>query len=123
MLVQFVAGWINKDKVSDGIRKHSKQKPEDYGIDLSPYYLLKHNPVLCGLMVYFLNSCMREFGISLTNAYDTIFSSAHLYNAVRQIQALGAEWTDMDFLILMHTPERMFVGGLPTSAEDFFKLY
>ncbi|KAK4692795.1 hypothetical protein P7C71_g4476, partial [Lecanoromycetidae sp. Uapishka_2] len=121
--VQFVAEWINKDQLSNGIRKHSKQKPEDLGIDIQPYSLFKSNPVLCGLIDYFLNISVQEIGISLTNAYDTIISAAHLYNAVRQTKRISSEWLDMEFLIKTHTPERLFVGGLPTTPGDFSKRY
>lgn len=77
-LVGFVAEWIKKDKYADAIRKHSRKSVEDLGIELQPYFLLEHHPLLCGTMLHWLQSTIREAGISLANAYQNTFSAAHL---------------------------------------------
>ena len=122
-VIQFVGAWIRKDKVTDAIRKHSSQRPEVLGVELQPFFLLKHHPVLCGTFRYFLDLGLQEVGLSLTNAYDTILSTAHLYNAATQLKLLTVPWPDMEFLISIHTPKRIFIGGLPTTSEDFLKRF
>ncbi len=122
-VIGFIAEWIKQDKVSKAVRKHSKHWPEDMGFEVPPFFLLKNHPLLCGLIDYWLNYMVREFGISLTNAYDTILSTAHLYNATRQSNLLLTEWPDMEYLISVNTPQRLFIGGVPTTPEDFFKRF
>ena len=122
-MIRFVAEWVNKDIVSNAVRKHSRQRPEDIGAVVPPFLLLKYHPLLCGLMTYWLNLSIQDFGISLTNAYDTILSAAHLYNAARQSKLLPVAWPDMEYLISIHSEQRLFIGGLPTSSEDFLKRY
>jgi hypothetical protein len=121
--VGFVSVWINQDLISKAVRKQSKQSPEEQGIELSPFFLMKQHPLLCGSLVYWLNLSLQEVGISLANAYDSILSAAHLYNAARQSNLLAISWPDMDYIISVHTNQRIFVGGPPTEPEDFFKRF
>jgi hypothetical protein len=122
-LVSFVSTWINQDLISKAVRKQSKQIPEEHGVELPPFFLMKQHPLLCGSLVYWLNLSLQEFSISLANAYDSILSAAHLYNAARKSNLLAISWPDMDYLISAHTSQRIFVGGLPSKPEDFFKRF
>lgn len=122
-LVSFTSLWINQDILSKAIRKQSKQSPEEQGVELPPFFLMKQHPLLCGSIAYWLNLSLHEFGVSLANAYDSILSAAHLYNAARQLKLLDTAWPDMEYLISVHTTQRIFVGGPPTRPEDFFKRF
>jgi hypothetical protein len=122
-IISFISVWINQDLISKALRKQSKQSLEEHGVELPPFFLMKQHPLLCGSLVYWLNLSLQEFGISLANAYDSILSAAHLYNAARQENLLAISWPDMDYLISIHTSQRIFVGGPPlnlkTSLNDF----
>jgi hypothetical protein len=123
-MVGFVSVWVNQDLISKAVRKQSKQSPEELGIELPPFFLMKQHPLLCGSLVYWLNLNLQEFGISLANAYDSILSAApHLYNATRQLNHLSVSWPDMEHLISVHTNRRLFVGDLPTQPKDFLKRF
>ena len=122
-LIGFVAEWVNADIITVTLKRHSKQDIEKAGIEPAPFWLLKNHPLLCGLMVYYMNISIRELGISVSNAYDTILSASHLYNAAKQSGLLSQPWPDMEYLISVHTAKRLFVGGLPTTPGDLFKRF
>ena len=65
----------------------------------------------------------RELGVALAMTYKTILATAHLYNAARQSGLLPVVWRDMEYLISVHKPQHLFVGGLPTTPEDCFKRF
>lgn len=44
-------------------------------------------------------------------------------NAARHSLLVAEPWTDMDYLIQIHTPKRWFIGGLPTTVEDSLKRF
>ncbi|MCJ1287916.1 hypothetical protein MMC26_007268 [Xylographa opegraphella] len=85
------------------------------------YYLLSRHPLLCGTLAFKICLQIQEFGVILANAWGSVIYTAHLYNAVRQTGQLAIPWPDMDFIIDLHTPQRVFVGGAPTTPETFFK--
>ena len=120
-LVGFVAAWVNADLMTKAIKRQCKQDLEECGVEPAPFWLLKNHPLLCGLMVYFMNISIRELGISVSNAYDSILSVGHLYTAAKQSGPLPQPWPDMEYLISVQTARRLFVGGLPTTPGDFFK--
>ena len=88
---------------------------------MPPYLFSNYQPLICGTLVCWMDLLLREIAISLANGYDAILSTADLYNAAKQVKLLASSWPGMDFLISIHTPECLFVEGLPTQPEDFFK--
>ena len=103
--------------------KHIKKTPHDGGLYVPPFYLLEHHPILCGLIIYWIETENRELGVALAMTYTTILSTAHLYNAARQSNLVPVAWRDMEYLILLHKPQQLFVGGYPTTPEGFFKRF
>jgi hypothetical protein len=81
------------------------------------FYLYKRQPILCGLLAFRTTLMLKELGIAHCNAFGTGVFPAHLYNALQQ----KPSWPDMDKLIDLHTPERVFLGGRPTTTDNCFK--
>ena len=104
-------------------RQTAAMKHQDEGLDVPPFYLPKHHPILCGLMSYWLGMEIRELGVALAMTYKTILSTAHLYNATRQFELLPVACWDMEYLISTHKAQHLFVGGLPTTLEGCFKQF
>ncbi|KAM3088281.1 hypothetical protein ACMFMG_002335 [Clarireedia jacksonii] len=61
-------------------------------IDEERFYLYKRQPILCGIFAFRTTLMLQELGV-----------------------------TDMDTLICLHTPERVFIGGRPTTMVNYFK--
>ena len=83
-----------------------------------PYALLRWHPILCGLFQFSLYQRMQESGIILATAWGSILYVAHLYHACRQSGHLGSIWEDMELIMKIHTPERMFAGRVPETPTE-----
>jgi hypothetical protein len=119
-LIRFISLWINQDLLTKAVKKWSTTNLQKLGAELKPFSLLRQHPLLCGSLAYWLNLSLQEIGISLANAYDSIVSAAHLYNAARQSKGLSVSWPDIEYLISVHS---IFVGGPPSEPADFFKRF
>lgn len=51
-LVQEHAGWLGHDHYNCCIEQYYDRGPEPTIVDMPPFWLLKHHPLLCGLMQY-----------------------------------------------------------------------
>ncbi|KAK4501974.1 hypothetical protein PRZ48_007784 [Zasmidium cellare] len=96
---------------------------EDMGAALRPFFFLKNHPVLCGLWTYHMNTQLQELGITLCNAWGSVIYPAHFYNAARQSASLESDWKDMDYIIALHSPQRLFVGAPPTQPREYLKRF
>jgi hypothetical protein len=114
-----ITDWIMKDQVQTTMRKM-------VGNDLplpNEFNLLRQHPLLCGLFAFSIQLEMQEFGVTFVNAWGSAMYSAHLYNAVKQEGFCAGYWHDMELLIDMQTPERIFVGGRPKNIDDYLKRF
>jgi len=76
--------------------------------DIEPFYYLRRNPILCGLMIFRFSLTLNELGLGITNAWGSTIAVAHLYNAIRHELPEFPRWLDMDALILIHSSQRIF---------------
>lgn len=93
------------------------------GVTPKPFFFLKSHPVLCGLLTYRLTTLMQECGITLCNAWGSIIFPAHLYNATRQSASLEAHWKHMEYVVSLHSAQRIFVGAPPTEPTEYLKRF
>jgi len=91
--------------------------------DPEPFRLLKQYPLLCGLYIFSLKLRFKEMGVTFANAWGSILFTSHLYNAVRQERLLLKSWKDMELLIVMQSPERIFVGDRPNGLQNYLKRF
>jgi hypothetical protein len=86
----FIGIWVREDYVGNAIVKHCSTapptgvKPDEVPDLIPPFFFLKHDPILCGLMQCYLLESWRHFGVAFSNCYNDILASAHLYNAAKQ---------------------------------------
>ena len=92
-------------------------------VNSRPSHLLKNHPILCGLMVFRLNLLMNDAGIALCNAWGSVVYPAYLYNACRQSANLEQEWEDIEYVLSVHSPTRVFVGAPPTEPAEYHKRF
>lgn len=56
--------------------------------------------------------------IDVANSWLIIFANFHLYNAALIGTESSWTWPDMEYVIELHGPEHLFVGGRPTDLEQ-----
>ncbi|KAI0415119.1 hypothetical protein F5X98DRAFT_230789 [Xylaria grammica] len=86
------------------------------------HWLFRMSPVLSGLVLHYFRSRHRVVGLDVANAWDSIRSCQHLYNALRQRKMLNCGWSDTDVLSNDISTGDFYVGKkLPTPPEDIYK--
>jgi hypothetical protein len=94
------------------------------GVDikgLEPYFYLRRNPLLCGLMVFRSDLTMNEHGLAVANAWGATFACVHLYNAIKHELPDFPSWKDMDAVVAMNGSEYTYFGRAPTNPTDYLK--
>ncbi|KAL8643545.1 MAG: hypothetical protein Q9226_008294 [Calogaya cf. arnoldii] len=91
----------------------SIQAPKD------PNYLWTTNPIYCGIVSFRMLTDFEAAGISLSNWHNSIWPTAHLYNALQQLCGISRSWPEMDKLIDLHMAA-LFADHIPLSAHEFF---
>jgi hypothetical protein len=101
------------------LRKY-KTRP---GLEQADWLMVERHPVLCGLLVFRFQMVYSEIGLALANAFTSIQSAAHLYQACRHSSQMPGgsplqAWTDMEFVLDLHGREEAFGGRIPTTIDD-----
>lgn len=65
----------------------------------------------------------HELGIDFANAWGSIMSASHLYNATRQEKLLPKSWKDMELLIALQTSENLFAGNTPRDPDAYIERF
>ncbi|CZR66882.1 uncharacterized protein PAC_16783 [Phialocephala subalpina] len=84
-------------------------------------YLLKRQPMLCGILAFRAALELQSAGVNLCNAWGTITYPAQFYMAVRNQDSSIQSWPGMDKAISIHTEERIFLGAAPKTIQESFK--
>ena len=122
-LYQNVIRKIDDFVLEDQIHAMMKRLVKGVPLPEGKFRLYNQHPMLCGLFAFSIQLQLQEYGITYVNAWGSAMYTAHLYNALRQEGYCAQEWPDMELLIQLHTPERLFVGGAPTKTEDYLKRF
>ncbi|KAK4949146.1 hypothetical protein LTR10_012519 [Elasticomyces elasticus] len=75
-------------------------------------FLTNYNPIYCGTAALLLALKTEEAGIALANHHMTIFATAHLYNALKQLHVIDIEWPALDRIIALQVGP-IFAGQRP----------
>lgn len=86
--------------------------------DPEPHRLLVRAPLLCGLIRFTISIMLHNLGVEFAKNSQCTLPTAHLYHALRLTSDLDLAWPDMDLFINNITPEKLFLGGLPSYLES-----
>ncbi|SMY26729.1 unnamed protein product [Zymoseptoria tritici ST99CH_1A5] len=111
--------WTVEDFVAD--RRHGLMSDSSAPYLLPKHYLLKRDPLWCGLLLYNCRLIAYESMIATANTWLTILPAAHLYNRLRHDDLLESCWSDMDQVFRTQSIENLFVGGLPSTPLECAK--
>jgi hypothetical protein len=108
--------WALPVKISI-YKRHGQSISEEY----ERFYLLKRQPILCGLLAFYTTLMLKHIGVKYCNLFGTAVFPAHLYNALQQKPNPVSSWPAMESLINLHTPESVFIGGRPKTIDSCLK--
>lgn len=114
MLVH-VKEWIEDDYVGTALHQHGGRQAA-----VRPFRLLRNHPILCGLIVFRLQILLQRSSIEMCNDSGSIVYAAHIYNAACRGGGLHKHRRDIDYIIDLHTPKRVFSGTSPSVAAEYF---
>lgn len=115
--VQTVEFWVHQDQQ----RKIALQLNRTY--HPKPFHFYRTHPWSCGLWKYWVLMQFHEFGIAFANAWGSVMSCAHLYNAVNGGKTQNMMWKDLDVVIGLQDPKTFFVGEAPTMPDECLKRF
>jgi hypothetical protein len=119
-----VDAWINKDAYFPSKKRQFQANKLDVST-IPPYSLFSKQPLLCGLLLFRLNMLLQDTGITLVNAWGSLPTVLHLYNAVKH-ESPNQEfpvWEDLEAVINIHGKNRIFIGDYPCDPEHYFKRF
>lgn len=118
-----IACWVVEDFTEPERTKLHVQHGESKD-DQEAFYYLRRSPILCGLMIFRFSLTMNELGLDNSNQWGATIAAAHLYNCIRHSQPSFPQWLDMEALLLIHSPRRIFWrDNLPSNPSQYARSY
>ncbi|CEJ92114.1 hypothetical protein VHEMI07787 [[Torrubiella] hemipterigena] len=110
---------MDRFTINDHVGRLRKEMQADPDADqhIEDFYLLRRDPIWCGLLLYNFRMIAQEGSFCRANSFLSILAVAHLYNAQKQVGLLDSEWTNMEHILAIHSKD-LFVGNLPVLKES-----
>ncbi|RYP87411.1 hypothetical protein DL769_000507 [Monosporascus sp. CRB-8-3] len=104
-----------KDAVlKDPMAKRARKK----GIKCEQHEFLRLNPILSGVMLFYIQDLNYTASIDYNNAWGDTFRAAHLYKFGKVLKNLGGVWKGMEELFSAQTYDTLFVGRKAASTDE-----
>ncbi|KAL4744107.1 hypothetical protein BDV11DRAFT_201525 [Aspergillus similis] len=114
-----VQSWIIQDQFLD-IRVQTKL--DRVGSPPEKHELFSQHPILCGLILFNLNTRMQFIGQQLVAQWYDVQQLAFLHNLVINSPThKDLRWPDMDAFIKTHGESHIFIGSRPKNANESLK--
>ncbi|TGJ80643.1 hypothetical protein E0Z10_g8123 [Xylaria hypoxylon] len=108
----------------DPVPKLQSRIDRDDGIpapDEKNQQIFRASPVISGILLYLFRAHYRRAGIVAANAWISIQSCQHLFNALGQHLMIKCPWSDMNAAYKILGASEFYSGGVPpTSLEDMY---
>lgn len=85
-----------------------------------PEFQLKNNALFTGSTMIELIMCLEAAGLCIANTHMTIFTTAHLYNALRRMGVTDLHWPEMDRVIDVHKAT-IFANDMPHTSQEILR--
>ncbi|KAF1918794.1 hypothetical protein BDU57DRAFT_535853 [Ampelomyces quisqualis] len=109
--------WCHEDQQLSAAKKMGRVNiPERF-------HLHRKHPWLCGLWKYYAQIRFHELSIAFVNAWGSVMSCAHLYNAVGGGKRPATTWKDLTVVIHLQGESTFFVGDAPDKPDDCLKRF
>lgn len=91
------------------------------GVGRTPFYLFKHQAILCGLIEFVMMSRYKNLTIRRASGDGSVIAAAH--NAALQEKLITTARADIDNLLRIWDTVAVFRMHMPQSREDFRTSY
>ncbi|KAH6639064.1 hypothetical protein C7974DRAFT_304256 [Boeremia exigua] len=115
--VDTIEFWVHKDQEREIAPKLNRINTPP------PFHLFRQHPWSCGLWKYWAQMQFHELSIVFVNAWGSVMSCAHLYNAVQGGSVREMMWKDLDIVVGMQEPKTIFTGDAPKSSDDCLRRF
>ncbi|KAI1110488.1 hypothetical protein F5Y14DRAFT_455022 [Nemania sp. NC0429] len=113
--------------VEDPLRALQDSVCRRAGYDLpekESHRLLRMSPIASGLLLYHFRTRYRKMGLGVAEAWGSIQSCAHLYNALQHEKLLPHSWVDLDVLVANLGRGIFYAGGeTPKTPSDYIEMF
>ncbi|KAK8237586.1 hypothetical protein HDK90DRAFT_464452 [Phyllosticta capitalensis] len=113
---EMVVRFIHNDDLRNTMLRSGNEAFEEH-------FILKNNPVFCGLFQYALQMRFHVVSIDFVNAYGVILATRHLYNTFKHEKLLSREWEDMRKLERLQRDQPAFKSKPPANKRDHWESY
>ena len=115
--VDTIEFWVHKDQQREIVPRLKR-------INIpQPFHLYRKHPWSCGLWKYWVQMQFHEFAIAFVNAWGSVMSCVHLYNAVQGGKTQAMMWKDLDIVIGLQEPKTFFIGEAPATPDECLKRF
>ncbi|KAK4111504.1 hypothetical protein N656DRAFT_837525 [Canariomyces notabilis] len=115
--------WLSNDPVFKAKQRAAARQNMTVEETLNRHRMLRHSPVLAGLMLFQFRGLVYDIGIAAANLFGSISYTWHLYNATRREKLLPTRWDDMDVLYSTLGSSNFHVGDAPKHANEYLVRY
>ncbi|KAI0133331.1 hypothetical protein F4776DRAFT_671349 [Hypoxylon sp. NC0597] len=77
-------------------------------------FVILQNPLYLGVLAFKLATLYEEAGIVAANAHLSVFTCAHVYNALRQLRGMSLKWPVME-TVIEDQKRPIFADEIPTT--------
>lgn len=85
-----------------------------------PEFELNNNALFAGSTMVELIMCLEAAGLCIANTHLTIFTTAHLYNALRKMGVTDINWPAMNRVIDVHKAT-IFANDIPRTSQEILR--
>ncbi|EDN10451.1 hypothetical protein I7I51_01628 [Histoplasma capsulatum] len=111
-----VKSWIIRDLFQD---LRARSELDRVGSPPEKHALFSQHSILCGLILFNLNSRMQFIGQQLVTQWYDVQQLAFLHNLVINSPThKDLKWPDMDAFIKIHGESHIFIGSRPKNASE-----
>lgn len=116
--------WIREDPVFETKRKAARKRRMLLDESAEVHRVLQYSPILAGLALFHFRGHLYDFGISASNAWRTISTCTHMYNALATEDMLNRPWKDMHVVSAIQGLDKLGLGGeRPSNPKAYAKKY
>ncbi|KAJ6180858.1 hypothetical protein N7519_011319 [Penicillium mononematosum] len=110
-----VVSWIIRDPLSE-LRRKGISKPGD--IEPEKHVLFSQHAILCGLVLFHVNTRMQSIGQQLVSQWYDVLQLAFLYNLAKTESHKDLSWPDMEAFVKIHGESHIFIGSRPKNVTE-----
>jgi hypothetical protein len=115
---------VHDDRPDDDVETKKPYEQNAKKLDIRPVtpnrdisFYMNKNPLYCGTLILSQTVSTEAAGVALANHHLSIFTVAHLYNALRKMELTDIIWPAMEKIMKLHAGP-LFADDIPSTPEE-----